>query len=55
MFKKNITKQPYVEPMWKVISVDPYSMICTSVTVNPGSTEEDGGNDQEIDGGEIEL
>ena len=56
MNKKELEKLPYMRPECRVIEVENERFICTSVTpVVPGSTEEDWDNDEDVDGGEIEL
>ena len=48
--------QLYVAPKTKVYPFEDVPIICTSVVPQvPGSTEEEWENDQEIDGGELEI
>lgn len=56
MKKKDLEKLPYMRPMCHVIEVEDERFICTSVVPQvPGSTEEEWDNDEDVDGGEIEL
>lgn len=56
MQRNELERWAYVKPECEMISTEAEEFICTSVTHQASvSTEEEWDNDQEIDGGEIEL
>ncbi|MGP1351387.1 MAG: hypothetical protein ACTTK2_07000 [Hoylesella marshii] len=56
MKRKQENKFPYLTPWCEVIRMEQVNLICTSVSIKTSeTTEEDWENDQDIDGGEIEL
>ena len=56
MRKENKTRQAYIEPKVNIYEVEEIPVICTSAHPAPSSSiEEEWGNDQEIDGGDMDL
>ncbi|QUB79740.1 hypothetical protein [Prevotella jejuni] len=56
MKREKERSQLYVAPKTKIHPYEDVPIICTSVVPQvPGSTEEEWENDQEVDGGEIEI
>lgn len=54
--KRKSRKRAYVKPECEVFPLLTEGFICTSITPKvPGSVEEEWGNEEEEDGGELEL
>ena len=49
-------KFPYLAPWCEVMKMEQVNLICTSVSFKPSeTTEDDWDNNEDIDGGEIEI
>jgi hypothetical protein len=55
MNKQEFKKQTYLAPWCEVVEVEQTSLICTSVSPNPNSQQEDWDPDEDVDGGEYEF
>ena len=56
MKKNQKERLPYLAPWCEVVEAEASQLICSTVSLSPlETTEEDWDNDQDIDGGEIEL
>ncbi len=48
-------KENYLQPSCRILGMDIELFLCSTVTTSPSTSEEDWGEDKEIEGGELEI